>query len=223
MQVRDGPAAVRGDAPPPRGHWPAARWAGKAVGEGALSQKTCLRSAHTEPLAEGEDQVLYRWLVSLALSVAALSLLVPGATGGRTAGSADFPITITAGNGKVTIRKQPERVISLSPTATESLFAIGAGKQVIAVDDQSDYPKERALRRRCRGFTPNVEAIAALVEPDLVVVVPTTRRGSSTRSNGSASRSSSTTPRGRSRARISRFASSGSSPGSARARPGSSP
>ena len=95
-------------------------------------------------------------------------MLVPGATGGRTAGSADFPVTITAGNGKVTIRKQPERVISLSPTATESLFAIGAGKQVIAVDDQSDYPKS-APKTSLSGFTPNVEAIAAL-EPDLVVV-----------------------------------------------------
>ena len=36
----------------------------------------------------------------------------------------------------------PKRIVSLSPTATESLFAIGAGKQVVAVDDQSDYPKE---------------------------------------------------------------------------------
>ena len=86
----------------------------------------------------------------------------------REATTADFPVTITAGNGKVTIRKQPKRVISLSPTATESLFAIGAGKQVIAVDDQSDYPKT-APKTSLSGFTPNVEAIAAF-EPDLVVV-----------------------------------------------------
>ncbi|HEY5659869.1 MAG TPA: ABC transporter substrate-binding protein [Gaiellaceae bacterium] len=62
----------------------------------------------------------------------------------------------------------PHRIISLSPTATESLFAIGAGKQVVAVDDQSDYPK-RAPRTTLSGFTPNVEAIAAY-RPDLVVV-----------------------------------------------------
>jgi iron complex transport system substrate-binding protein len=62
----------------------------------------------------------------------------------------------------------PHRVVSLSPTATESLFAIGAGKQVVAVDDQSDYPK-RAPRTTLSGFTPNVEAIAAF-RPDLVVV-----------------------------------------------------
>ena len=62
----------------------------------------------------------------------------------------------------------PQRIVSLSPTATESLFAIGAGKQVVAVDDQSDYPKE-APHTSLSGFTPNVEAIAGY-KPDLVVV-----------------------------------------------------
>ena len=62
----------------------------------------------------------------------------------------------------------PHRIVSLSPTATESLFAIGAGKQVVAVDDQSDYPK-RAPHTSLSGFTPNVEAIASY-RPDLVVV-----------------------------------------------------
>ena len=62
----------------------------------------------------------------------------------------------------------PHRIVSLSPTATESLFAIGAGKQVIAVDDQSDYPPN-APRTKLSGYTPNVEAIAAY-HPDLVVI-----------------------------------------------------
>jgi iron complex transport system substrate-binding protein len=62
----------------------------------------------------------------------------------------------------------PHRIVSLSPTATESLFAVGAGKQVVAVDDQSTYPK-RAPRTRLSGFTPNVEAIAGY-HPDLVVI-----------------------------------------------------
>jgi iron complex transport system substrate-binding protein len=62
----------------------------------------------------------------------------------------------------------PHRIVSLSPTATESLFAIGAGKQVVAVDDQSDYPK-RAPRTSLSGYTPNVEAIAGY-RPDLVVL-----------------------------------------------------
>jgi iron complex transport system substrate-binding protein len=62
----------------------------------------------------------------------------------------------------------PHRIVSLSPTATESLFAIGAGKQVIAVDNQSDYPK-RAPHTSLSGYTPNVEAIANY-HPDLVVL-----------------------------------------------------
>jgi iron complex transport system substrate-binding protein len=83
-------------------------------------------------------------------------------------GSADFPITIKAANGDVTINARPTRIVSLSPTATETLFAVGAGKQVVAVDDQSDYPKQ-APRTKLSGFTPNAEAVAAY-KPDLVVV-----------------------------------------------------
>jgi iron complex transport system substrate-binding protein len=79
-----------------------------------------------------------------------------------------FPVTITAANGKVTVPKRPTRIVSISPTATESLFAIGAGGQVIAVDDQSDYPKSTP-KTALSGFTPNVEAIAAY-RPDLVIV-----------------------------------------------------
>ncbi len=61
------------------------------------------------------------------------------------------------------------KIISLSPSATEMLFAIGAGDQVIAVDDQSNFPAEaEAKKTDLSGFTPNLEAIAAL-KPDLVV------------------------------------------------------
>ncbi|MGW3343863.1 ABC transporter substrate-binding protein [Nonomuraea rubra] len=79
-----------------------------------------------------------------------------------------FPVTIEAGNGKVTITKKPERIVSLSATHTETLFAIGAGPQVIAVDEQSNYPPE-APKTDLSGFKPNVEAIVAQ-KPDLVIV-----------------------------------------------------
>ena len=98
--------------------------------------------------------------------MAALVVLVSGAAAGPAASSA-FPVTITTASGKVTIQKRPARIVSLSPTATESLYAIGAGPQVVAVDDQSDYPKA-APKTALSGFTPNVEAIAAY-RPDLVV------------------------------------------------------
>ena len=82
-------------------------------------------------------------------------------------GAAAFPVTVTGTNGDVTIDSRPERILSLSPTATEDLFAIGAGDQVIAVDDQSNYPAE-VPTTDLSGFEPNVEAIAGY-EPDLVV------------------------------------------------------
>ena len=64
----------------------------------------------------------------------------------------------------------PERIVSLSPTATEMMFAIGAGDQLIAVDDQSNYPAEALeLPNELSGFEPNVEAIAGF-EPDLVLI-----------------------------------------------------
>jgi iron complex transport system substrate-binding protein len=110
--------------------------------------------------------LLRRSLVLVAALAVALSLLVSGSTG--AAGSTQaFPVSITVTNGKVTVAKLPKRIVSLSPTATETLFAIGAGKQVIAVDDQSDYPRT-APKTSLSGFTPNVEAIAGY-KPDLVI------------------------------------------------------
>jgi iron complex transport system substrate-binding protein len=78
-----------------------------------------------------------------------------------------FPVAVQGTSGQVTIDERPERIVSLSPTATEDLFAIGAGGQVIAVDDQSNFPPE-APATELSGFEPNVEAIAGF-EPDLVV------------------------------------------------------
>ncbi|MGI9120982.1 MAG: ABC transporter substrate-binding protein [Acidimicrobiales bacterium] len=62
----------------------------------------------------------------------------------------------------------PKRIVSLSPTATEMLFAIDAGEQVVAVDDQSNFPPEAPITD-LSGYQPNVEAIAGY-QPDLVVL-----------------------------------------------------
>jgi iron complex transport system substrate-binding protein len=77
---------------------------------------------------------------------------------------ADFPVTV----GDLTLEVRPERIVSLSPTATEMLFAVGAGDQVIAVDNYSNFPAEAAELEKVDSFEPNVEAIAGL-EPDLVI------------------------------------------------------
>jgi iron complex transport system substrate-binding protein len=111
--------------------------------------------------------VLRSFLVLAGAAVAALTLAVAGASGDASA-AGQFPVSVIGSNGKVTVTKRPTRIVSLSPTATESLFAIGAGPQVVAVDDQSDFP-ESAPKTALSGFTPNVEAIAAY-RPDLVVI-----------------------------------------------------
>ena len=80
--------------------------------------------------------------------------------------AASYPVTV----GELTLDSQPLRIVSLSPTATEMLYAIGAGEQVVAVDEYSNFPAEAvALGTALSGFEPNVEAIAGFT-PDLVVI-----------------------------------------------------
>ncbi|MER7455561.1 ABC transporter substrate-binding protein [Micromonospora sp. NPDC126480] len=103
-------------------------------------------------------------VAALALGACAEKTSDTPATGGSASAAATFPVTV----GPVTLEKRPEKIISLSPTTTEMLFAIGAGKQVTAVDDNSNYPPE-APKSDLSGFQPNAEAIAAR-NPDLVVL-----------------------------------------------------
>ena len=114
----------------------------------------------------------------LPLLAAALAVALTAACGGSeptssapspsaSAGAGSFPVTIKAANGPVTLDSRPAKIVSLSPTATEMLYAVGAGEQVSAVDDQSNHPAT-APKTTLSGFKPNVEAIAA-EEPDLVV------------------------------------------------------
>ena len=78
--------------------------------------------------------------------------------------SSNEQVPVSGGSESIEVA---ERIISLSPTATEILFAIGAGEQVVAVDDQSNFPSNAPVTD-LSGYTPNVEAIAAY-DPDLVV------------------------------------------------------
>jgi iron complex transport system substrate-binding protein len=78
-----------------------------------------------------------------------------------------FPTTVAAPNGSVTISRLPTRIVSLDATATEDLYAIGAGSQVVAVDQDSDYPPG-VPTTSLSGLTPNIEAIAKY-NPSLVI------------------------------------------------------
>ncbi len=96
---------------------------------------------------------------------AAIATTSPPAT---TTAFTGFPVTLETAIGPLTIPARPEAIVSLSPTATEMLAEIGAAEQLVAVDDQSNYPAEVPLTD-LSGFTPNIEAIASY-QPDLVVI-----------------------------------------------------
>ena len=83
-------------------------------------------------------------------------------------GDGTFPVTVTDVVGEVTLQEAPERIVSLSPSETESLFAIGAGDQVEAVDEYSYHPEE-APTTDLSGYTPSIEAISEY-DPDLVIL-----------------------------------------------------
>src|ERR1700732_5351582 len=109
---------------------------------------------------------------ALALSAAACgssgSTSASGGPGGTAAATGTFPPSITTAIGVVHVRSRPTVIVSLSPTATEMLYAIGAGSQVKAVDSYSNYPPNAPITK-LSAYTPSVEAIAKY-KPDLVVV-----------------------------------------------------
>jgi iron complex transport system substrate-binding protein len=119
-------------------------------------------------------------LVAVLLPAVLAALLALTGCGGTSSGddgadatrsgSADaaFPVTVTGDNGELTLDQRPTSIVSMSATATEMLFAIGAGDQVSAVDSTSDYPADAPVTD-LSAFTPSAEAILAH-SPDLVVL-----------------------------------------------------
>ena len=128
-----------------------------------------------------------RHRAALAVGVATLALLItacgddavdptatptevaPTATASVAATLPAFPLTVTDSSGtSIVIEARPERIVSHSPAVTEILFAIGAGAQVVAVDDFSDYPEEAIALQQVRYSDPDPEQGVAL-EPDLIL------------------------------------------------------
>ena len=82
--------------------------------------------------------------------------------------AAAFPVKVEVpGQPPVTLVNQPKQIVSLSPTATETLYAIGAGDQVVAVDKDSNHPAN-APKTELSGFTADAGAVAQQ-NPDLVI------------------------------------------------------
>ncbi len=69
----------------------------------------------------------------------------------------------------------PRRIIALTPSVTETLFALGLGDRVVGVGDYSRWPPEAARKPRLGAlFNPNLERIVSL-KPDLAVLIPSER------------------------------------------------
>ncbi len=86
-----------------------------------------------------------------------------------TAAAAAFPVVVSSDRGSTTIGASPRRIVALSATHVEMLFAIGAGDQVIAGDLYSNYPDEAADLTLVDSFNLNLEALIDL-DPDLVIL-----------------------------------------------------
>lgn len=80
-----------------------------------------------------------------------------------------FPVTLKdAGDKEVTIEKKPEKIVSLIPSNTEILYAVGAGDEVVGVSEHDNYPEEVKDKEQVAGLELNIEKIISL-KPDLVL------------------------------------------------------
>jgi iron complex transport system substrate-binding protein len=133
---------------------------------------------HTKNPARPERRLFPSLLLLLGLVLAGCGGVdtVDEATESSPTPDEQFPAEVLSGpidqGTEITIQDEPARIVSLSPTATEMLWEIGAGDQVVAVDDQSDYPKD-VPTTKLSGYEPNVEAVLEY-EPDLVVAADDT-------------------------------------------------
>jgi len=117
-------------------------------------------------------------LFVVALSLNACTASAPVATEAPTSAVTEassisaFPMTVIDGNGReVTIDSAPARIISLSPSNTEILFAVGAGALVVGDTEYCDYPAEAVSLTKVGGYSADSISIETIVslKPDLVI------------------------------------------------------
>src|SRR6267142_1839640 len=110
-------------------------------------------------------------LIACACGAATAPTQSPQQSPTATIAAVAFPATVTDfQNRPVTIPKRPERVVSIGPSITEFLFALGAGPRVVGVDDFSDEPAAASQLEKVGGIKVNFEKVVSL-KPDLVLSV----------------------------------------------------
>ncbi|MCL2149531.1 MAG: cobalamin-binding protein [Dehalococcoidia bacterium] len=116
----------------------------------------------------------------LALLTALVILAMPGACGGQPGSTINvpsgtaFPVTMVDDLGRtVTLTQEPQRIISLAPSNTEIIYALGLADKLVGVTNQCDYPFEAASKEKVGDFNmPDLEKIVSL-NPDLVLAEDT--------------------------------------------------
>jgi len=112
-------------------------------------------------------------IISILMMILLFASIFAGCQKTQNVGSSQqkYPMTITDFSGaSVTINKKPERIISVVPSSTEILFALGLGDKIVGVSDFDDYPKDVESKPRVGGFSnPNLEKIIGL-KPDVIFV-----------------------------------------------------
>jgi len=116
----------------------------------------------------------FAFLIGLILFIAACgggtqSASTPSPTGTEQR----YPLTVTDDRGKqVTLTAPVARVVSVAPSSTEIVFALGAGDRLVGVDDFSDFPAEAKALPKVGGFRTSPEKILSF-QPDLVLAIAT--------------------------------------------------
>lgn len=117
--------------------------------------------------------ILFAFILTLAITLSSLAGCASPA-----AAPSPSPATLTDQLGRaVTIDKVPQSIISLAPSNTEILYALGLGDKIVGVTEYDDYPPEAKQKSKIGGFSnPNIESIIAL-SPDLVMAASIHEKG----------------------------------------------
>ncbi len=101
----------------------------------------------------------------------------PGARASATPRATSYPLTVTDDAGRaVTLARRPQRIVSLAPSNTELLYALGLADRVVGVDSYSNYPPEAARKPQISDYSStNLEQVLA-TEPDLILAAGITSR-----------------------------------------------
>jgi len=117
----------------------------------------------------------YGWLLTLLLVVTmglAGCSQAPQPHADHNGKQGDFPVTLKDASGQsVTIKREPQRIVSLIPSTTEIAFALGLDKKIVGVSSLDNYPAEAAKKEKVGDLKINVEKVVSL-KPDLVLANP---------------------------------------------------